>query len=426
MKPLNPHIIGLFILASVLWTGCGSGSEQRAGTAERRQVRPEAAALLKKSQKAFQAGAYRPALMYADSALSHAPGWADVFYTKGRIFTELKRFEQARTAYEAALAADSSYHEAQFNLANNAFRQERFQEALNRYREVLRAMDQAPDSATIYHQETERSGRYAVLLQIGRTYAQLGAADSARAAYRQAIDENPSHPSAYSSLGELYKKQGAVDSALAHAEHALERATDTLQYLYDVGVLQLRAGRPESAARKLRTVVQHQPGHRGAHYNLGQVLMRLGRQKEAQQYLAAADSLEKAQAALDQLKETAEVNPNQLRPWVTYGKALRRAGRYKEATSAYRVALTLAPGSPALQNNLANLALLRGDTTEAVYRYRALLQQDSTLADVWLNLGVVFANADQMGKAERHWRRALQLDPGHPEARRYLESLSKK
>ncbi|MDX1429692.1 MAG: tetratricopeptide repeat protein, partial [Rhodothermales bacterium] len=75
------------------------------------------------------------------------------------------------------------------------------------------------------------------------------------------------------------------------------------------------------------------------------------------------------------------------------------------------------------QNNIANLMLTRGDTLGAVQRYETLLSMDSTLADVWLNLGTVYALSGDFIEARSAWEAALRHDPQHPEARQYLSQL---
>jgi tetratricopeptide (TPR) repeat protein len=78
-----------------------------------------------------------------------------------------------------------------------------------------------------------------------------------------------------------------------------------------------------------------------------------------------------------------------------------------------------------IQNNIANLKLIRGDTTGAISQYRAILQRDSTLVDIWLNLGVVYALSGQAENARQAWLNALKHHPNHPAARAYLAKLAK-
>ncbi len=67
-----------------------------------------------------------------------------------------------------------------------------------------------------------------------------------------------------------------------------------------------------------------------------------------------------------------------------------------------------------------------GDTLDAVRRYYRLLQQDSTLADVWFNLGVVLVRRHhQYEAARRAWLQALRYRPQDATLQQYLAELER-
>jgi len=118
------------------------------------------------------------------------------------------------------------------------------------------------------------------------------------------------------------------------------------------------------------------------------------------------------------------MNPDQLMLWVNLGNSLKNMGRIQEAKDAYLVALSLSPMSFALQNNIANLCLMDGDTAQAIIRYEAILSLDSTLVDIWLNLGVVYASSGRKNYARQAWVKGLEFDPDNTTLRDYLETLN--
>ena len=105
------------------------------------------------------------------------------------------------------------------------------------------------------------------------------------------------------------------------------------------------------------------------------------------------------------------------------GVLLRQAGQVDRAVEAYKVAVSLEPRNLYLQSNLALLMMESGDTDTAIRRYRAILRMDSTLADVWLNLGVAYANTGRAAEARTAWQQTLKYTPGHPTVRSYLAQL---
>ncbi|GBD01811.1 Beta-barrel assembly-enhancing protease [bacterium HR18] len=84
------------------------------------------------------------------------------------------------------------------------------------------------------------------------------------------------------------------------------------------------------------------------------------------------------------------------------------------------------PHNLALENDRANLALLLGDTLDALARYQQLLRRDPTLADVWLNLGVVYAQQKQYEAARKAWQQALRYRPDDDTLRQYLQLLDRR
>lgn len=399
------HLLALLGITLPLWVGCGSASEQQHTTAP---VPPKAATLLIDGQQAFKRGHYLDALVLADSAAQHAPNLAHVYFLRARVFTELQRYREAQAAYERVTALDPSFEGAWFNMANNAYRQGHFRKAV-----------------ALYHKarETPSGLQVQILRQMGRAYAELGKPDSARWAYRQAIAADSTNAAVYADLGQVYEDEGELEQALAYSSRALAIEPANPAYRYATGSQLRQTGRFEEAVRELRTVIEARPWHAGAHYNLGQALLRLGREAEAQRYLVRADSLERLDAEIWRLRSDVEVNPGHPMPSVALGDALRRAGRLDEAMDAYKVALSLAPQNLALRNNVANLAHDLGNTDEAIRRYQAILRQDPTLASVWLNLGVAYADGGNKAAARQAWENVLKYAPDDPAATSYLASL---
>ena len=99
-------------------------------------------------------------------------------------------------------------------------------------------------------------------------------------------------------------------------------------------------------------------------------------------------------------------------------------GRTKEAKDAFLVALSIKPMNVAVQNNIANLSLMLGDTLEAIIRYQTILSLDSTIIDVWQNLGVVYASSGKINEARASWERALKHAPNNNTIIAYLKTLN--
>ena len=91
---------------------------------------------------------------------------------------------------------------------------------------------------------------------------------------------------------------------------------------------------------------------------------------------------------------------------------------------AFNVAQSLRPNNIALQSNIATLYLQMGDEREALQRYGMILQQDSTVVQAWLNMGLHFARSGDKERARRSLRRALELQPDNALAKRILQQVT--
>lgn len=351
---------------------------------------------------------FHRALALADSAEKRAPGLADAHFLRARIYSELGRFQESETAYLTAYKLQPDYRGILNNLGNNAFRQEKFLKSIEYYQRELEAHP-APIP----------------LRGMGRAHVELGQVDSARRAFERAIAMDSLYAPGYFNLALLQEDEGDYEAALRNAQRALSLDSENLDYRYLVGSYLVKTGRNEKALSHLRVIVGKRPWHHGSHYNLGQALVRLGREEEGKEYLEQAEQARAQQAKVEHMENTRNSMPDDPYTHAALAFALRRAGRYNDAMHAYKVALYLQPQSVEIQNNLANLCLIRGDTTEAIINYRAILQRDPTQLDIWFNLGIVYALSGDVEQAEAAWRTVLRFSPDNQRAIAYLKKIGK-
>ena len=404
------RIVILLALLLLVTTGCSSADQEGSVTERMREsVDPKAVRFLIEGQRALERGVHSAALALSDSAEHYAPGLADVHFLRGAIYTKLNQGEIARAAYETVLELDPAYKGAHYNLGLNAFYQGKLRDAID----FFKAEEALEATSNLY-------------LEMGRAYAKLGEPDSARMAYEQAIALDSSNATAYMWLGQHYEEIGELEQALDVSRAGLQLRPDNLDYKYLIGSLLFRTEQVEEALIYLEPVALQRPWHHGAQYNFGQVLMRLGREQEAQRYFVLADSAQQLTQRINEAQQQVDMHPDSLDYWVNLGVLFRHAGQFDRAVEAYQVAVALEPWNLFLQNNLAILAMERGDLEGAIRRYQAILGVDSTLANVWLNLGVAYANAGLTAQAQAAWQNTLKYEPGHPTARAFLAQLAER
>ena len=114
---------------------------------------------------------------------------------------------------------------------------------------------------------------------------------------------------------------------------------------------------------------------------------------------------------------------DQFRALVAHGMAHVQAGRPAEAERAYRAALAIAPGDPALTHNLGVTVAAQGRHRDAISCFEEALRADPAYASAHYNRAVALLRLGDIQEAIKAFSRAAQLEPQHYEAHRILGFL---
>ena len=349
---------------------------------------------------------FKKALALADSAELYAIKKDDVYFFKGRIYSELGRFAKADEAYNNTININPDYIGAWNNLGNNAFRQQNFSQAVKFYnKEIIINKTSIPFRA------------------LGRAYVELGKTDSARICFQHSIDVNNNYASAYLNLAQLEEDEGNLNKALNLASRAYALEPNNIEYQYVYSTILVQMDRGKEAIYSLREIIKEWPWHHGAHYNLARALIQSGQKIEGQQYLDESEKIRATQAKIDHLENTIRALPDDPYSYAALAFALRKVGRFNDSMHSYKVALYLDPDNYDIWNNVANLYLLQKDTIKALNTYNYIVDKNPALIDIWLNMGVVYALANQKENAIFSWERALKYQPDNVSAIKYLNKI---
>ena len=385
------------LLAIMIFVSCNSNNVSD----------PEIARLIFQAENAFRGGYYNAALSIADSVISRSPSTPDIHFLKGRVLTKLSRFIEAENAYREVISLDDKYQGAWFNIGTNYLRQ-----------------NKTPLSINSYNNEMEIHPSAETMVQIGKAYSELGKPDSAFISFEKAIHINKIFAPAYMRLSHLKKDAGDISEAITYAKKGLEIDPDNIDYKYFMGSLLLLNGEPKLSIAFFNEVVNNKPWHYWAHHNLGQALFRAGNKTQSEYYITKAKDLQKGIQEVENWRNLANMNPDQFMLWINLGNSLNAMGRTNEARDAFLVGLSIKPMSLAVQNNIANLSLMLGDTVDAIIRYQTILSLDSTMIDVWQNLGVAYASSGRINKARDSWKAALKYEPNNNTIIEYLKTVN--
>lgn len=187
----------------------------------------------------LQSGAHAPALAIAETLARQAPAAADAWQLLGMCLDGSRRQEEARQAFERALAL-------------------------------------VPGSAVV-------SRNYGLFLaRHGKALREQGELEAAEPVLARAVALAPDLAFAWADLGAVRRLLGAVDGALAAMRRAVDlqrqRGGESVDLEDAINGVLADAGRPAEALAGARALVARHPAHALAHETLGHLLWEHGRE----------------------------------------------------------------------------------------------------------------------------------------------------
>ena len=204
---------------------------------------------------------------------------------------------------------------------------------------------------------------------------------------------------------------------------------------YEDAVARLDAGDHRGALLQLRNAVEHDPNLLPARVALGKLYLERGNLEAARDSLLKATELGAdpvlVAVPLAQVRNRLgdyRTNLERLRPtayplviqpdlWVELGRSRALDQDTVGAEVAFSEALKIDPAHPGALIGRAQHLIGEGAVADAkVLLERALAQRGTAGAQAWFLMGVVQHHAQSLDDALLHYRRALELDPGHRHA----------
>ena len=314
-------------------------------------TKAELESMYDKAFREFNASNYPQALKELDAIDARQPDLAESHNLRGVILMRQAQYDQAEAALQKALATDSKFWNARFNLAEIPFLKKDWAEARKRFEGLLQG-------------NSELQGEAAQLIQykILLTYLLEGKenmVDSMMAKF-ELTPETPAVHYSNAAIALQHKKEQEAKDLLAAAEKKFSPQINKLfaESLYEVGWLQKPAGQTR-VALELTTAAD----------------------RAAKAKAIAGEKFEQAEQAFQQRDLTAArrlvdeadaADPNQPATINLRGEILLAQKDFDGAEAAFKQAAKIDPKFREAQYNLAQIPFKKKEYTKARERFEAL------------------------------------------------------
>jgi predicted AlkP superfamily phosphohydrolase/phosphomutase/tetratricopeptide (TPR) repeat protein len=238
----------------------------------------------------------------------------------------------------------------------------------------------------------------------------LGAGKFSEAAsvFREALEDQPDHPTLMINLGIALRFAGDKHEAQTLFEKAFRLRGGRRAAGHQLAQLRLEDGDLAGAERMLRSILETESGAAEIRNSLGLVLEKEGRIDEAKREYA----------------ESARLDSNSAEPRNNLGNLARKARHDDEAERWYLAAIEADPYFVGAYNNLALLCQDHGQVDRAIDLYGRALAKTKNNAVVMSNLASLYFTMGETREARALWKQAVAADPKYASPLNNLAGLA--
>ena len=212
----------------------------------------------------LETGQPEQALAVAQKLRQMAPQDPDVLYLASKVYMNLWN-----GAFQQMLSQDPGSHQVRLILAEGLEAQDRFAEAANEYRQILKTQPKLPG---IHYQ----LGR-----MILRSDASAGADEKALAEFRQELEHSPLNVGALAEIGEIHLRRSQLEAAAREFSRAVELQPGYVPARVGMAKVRIAQKQWSQALEQLEPAAQAAPAEEAVAYNLMIAYRALGRAADA-------------------------------------------------------------------------------------------------------------------------------------------------
>ena len=309
--------------------------------------------LLKTSLMIFLKGFNQEVLDIYRETIDRAPRFVELYINLGRVYYELKRYDDAICEYKMAIWLDSLNIRAYYYLCQLYEEQRDYDNAILTCEKLIELQPHVADfhcrlaqylylrgdiDQSIEHYQT------AVTLSPNPVWTSVVAQtlgfifqentknlDAAISSYQSAYNLNPNDIDIYLNLGNVFFEKGSYDNALMVYKKALESSPHNARLHCNLGYLYWGMGDIDEAIKEYQLSIKFDPTYDIAHNNLGVIYL---------------DDLVQIQNAIDCFDRAVDCNPNYALAYYNLGRCYALKGENVEAAKYFQQAMDV--------NNITN------------------------------------------------------------------------
>ncbi len=304
--------------------------------------------MIKSSLMIFFNGFNQQVLDIYIKTIEQAPGCVDLYINLGRIYYELKRYEDAICEYKMAIWLDSLNIRAYYYLCQLYEEIRDFENAIHTCKKLIELQPNAADfycrmaqylylmgdveEAVNYYQTAitinpNPKWTSVVSQTLGFIFQEnIKNLDAAISAYQNAYNLNPEDIDIYLNLGNVYFEKGSYDNALIIYKKALESSPNNARLHCNLGYLYWGKGNIEEAIKEYEKAIKYDNTYDIAYNNLGVIYL---------------DDLGMVKKAIELFENAKKYNPNYALAHYNLARSIAITGDKVEAAKLYQIALDI-------------------------------------------------------------------------------------
>lgn len=255
--------------------------------------------------------------------------------------------------------------------------------------------------------------------ELATTYIRSGEDTKALEICEQILKNDKDDYNALLNLGGIYRRLGRYDESVSILERALALAEDDIQAHYTLGFTLKQMGNFDEALQRFNRVIDHNPSDILAYNHLGSIHSLRGDSKNAIASYQRGLQLDANHPILhynlaleyerighyDEVQKEYEAALRAKPGWSEaingYASFLMSLNRNKEAHEILSQGIEVTPKNIHLQRSMGVVQFRRGEYSDSVQRFKAVLEQDEDDIHALMGLADVYGREGRAAEAER-------------------------